>query len=254
MSSHAIVAVLMLFGQDLAAPQPAQSAAQVDGTMAYIPFEALQLVRTPTIADRHTAISRLTIEDMAAWPDEGVEVSVDCIAQPRLGTLVCPTALGEPPERFRLLTAARELSRAYAFRVGDLDPEGGVLLKTRLTVQFRKSDLVEYVPPAEGAVLAMSEVQWARAPSREWLAQQSEEWPAGVHTIRALCQIQTDRSVICASRTTEFNGEPYPGGRSWSNYLGGQIIGSLQAAPELADGSTAIGRWFLFQLTLRVTE
>lgn len=167
---------------------------------------------------------------------------------------MCGMRREDRPEDLAVLGAARKIGEAYAFRTDNLEPASDIVLETLLTVRLKASDLIPFTPPAEGTVLPMNAVAFSRALSREWLAEKAQDFRPGAYVMRALCQIQADRSVICGRLSVEVDGQPGTGGGAREvAFTGGQMISALQAAPELADGSPSAGRWFVFSQSLRVT-
>lgn len=219
-----------------------------------IAFEDLQPLWTPSIAQKHGAMAGLSGEQLAALPEEGLEVTVDCWVQRQRGHLMCGMRREDRPEDLAVLGAARQIGEAYAFRTDNLEPASDIVLETRLTLRLKASDLIPFVAPAEGTVLPMNAVSFSRALGREWLAEKAQDFRAGAYLMRALCQIQVDHSVICGRLSVEVDGELSTGGGARAvAFTGGQMISALQAAPLLADGSPSAGRWFVFSQSLRVT-
>lgn len=217
-----------------------------------IAFEDLVPVRTPTIADRHVSLKYMSAEQLASLPEEGVDISVDCIVQRQYGTLLCLNPDEIRPEERELISGAQAQGRGYLFRTDNLQPQSDIPLRTRLTVRLKASDRIDMSRSADEPILPMREVRWARFPNREWLAEEAEHLEPGDSSINARCQLQSDGSVICSDMALERNGESYQ-----SNGLentGRRVVSLMQAASELTDGTPSAGRWFDFKLTFRVAE
>lgn len=217
-----------------------------------IAFEDLVPVRTPTIADRHASLRFMSAEQLASLPEEGVDISVDCIVERQYGTLLCLNPDEIRPEERELILAAQSQGGTYVFRTDTLQPESEISLRTRLTVRLRASDRIDLSRLVDEPILPMREVRWTRFPNREWLAEQAEDLEPGDVSIKARCQLQSDGSVICADMAAERDGESYQS--SGLESTGRQIVSLIQAASELSDGARSAGRWFDFKLTFRVAE
>lgn len=174
-----------------------------------IAFEDLVPLRTPTIADRHASLEFMSAEELASLPDEGIDISVDCIVRRQYGTLLCLNPEEIQPEERELISAAQAQGRGYVFRTDSLQPESDIPLRTRLTVRLRASDRIDISRSVDEPILPMREVRWARFPSRKWLAEEAEDQEPGDVSIKAHCQLQSDGSVICADMAVERNGESY---------------------------------------------
>jgi len=217
-----------------------------------IAFEDLVPLRTPTIADRHASLEFMSAEQLAALPEAGAEVSVECAVRRQYGTLLCLNPEDIRPEERELISAAQAHGRGYVFRTDTLEPQSDISLYTRLTVRLKPSDRIDMSRSGDEAVLPMTQVRWARFPNRDWLAEQAQRLEPGNLSVQARCQVQSDGSVICGDMAVERNGEGYQSSRLEST--GSRIVSLIQAAPELSDGTPSAGRWFDFKLTFRVAE
>lgn len=221
-----------------------------------IAFEELVPLRAPTVADRHASLDFMSIEQLAALPEEGIDIAVNCSVRRQYGTLLCLNPDVIRPEERHLIAAAQLRGGGYVFQTDDLHPESDIPLETRLTVRIKTSDRIDISGPAEATILAMNDVNWRRSASRQWLTEQADQLElAGDYSIRARCQIQSDGSVICGELILERNEVPLTG-RSAPHLerTGTKIIGAMLAAPELDDGTSSNGRWLDFRFTMRVIE
>lgn len=221
-----------------------------------IAFEQLVPLRTPTVADRHASLDFMSTEQLAALPEEGIDIAVDCSVRRQYGTLLCLNPDVIQPEERHLITAAQLLGGDYVFQTDDLQPESDIPLETRLTVRIKASDRIDISGPAEAAILAMNDVNWRRSASRQWLTAQADQLElAGEYSIRARCQIQSDGSVICGELILERDEEPLTGHSvSQLHRTGVRTIRAMLAAPELDDGTSSNGRWLDFSFIMRVVE
>lgn len=198
----------------------------------------------------------MSTEQLAALPEEGIDIAVDCSVRRQYGTLLCLNPDVIQPEERHLITAAQLLGGDYVFQTDDLQPESDIPLETRLTVRIKASDRIDISGPAEAAILAMNDVNWRRSASRQWLTAQADQLElAGEYSIRARCQIQSDGSVICGELILERDEEPLTGHSvSQLHRTGVRTIRAMLAAPELDDGTSSNGRWLDFSFIMRVVE
>lgn len=221
-----------------------------------IVFEELVPLRTPTVADRHASLDFMMAEQLAALPEEGIDITVDCSVRRQYGTLLCLNPDVIQPEERHLITAAQLRGEGYVFETDNLQPESDIPLETRMTVRLKASDRIDISGPVEAPILAMPAVTWRRSPSRQWLTAQTDRLDrAGDYSVTARCQIQSDGSVICGELILERNEEPLTGHSATQLHLTGvRMIGAMLAAPELDDGTSSGGRWLDFRFVVRVVD
>lgn len=216
-----------------------------------IAVEALDVVRTPTLGDRHDALRYMTAEQLAILPLEGAEVQVECSIRRANGTLLCSNPPNLTTERQHLVSAAQAVALAHRFSSARLQPESDIPLRTWLSVRLRASDRID-LAAIEGAPAAMNEVRWTQTPSSQWMQSQFEDQSAGDWTFRSRCQIQSDGSLACGDIVIERDG--IVTNSMQQGFFAQRMISVLLAAPVLTDGSPSTGRLLDYVFTVRIAQ
>ncbi len=206
-----------------------------------IAFETLRPVMTPTISARNRAV-----EPLGDLPQEGMVVRLDCSLARRQGKL---EGCAPPPQTPEALgVAARNVARGYRFDIKALDPDSDVPLRIEVPITLSPSDRRDVAPPeglvpltAAEAPLSSTGDMGRHYPSKA-LARAVEA------RVLAVCQIQSDQSLICPSETVESSAPELFAG------ISRRVEELYRARKTLASGEPSAGRWVKIAVSFRMAD
>jgi hypothetical protein len=202
-----------------------------------IKIEPSMVTRESSIALKH-----LTLEGMSLDAPV-IEVALSCAVLRESGSLDCARAHREAAGNEFVVAAIRR-SRAMRLDPAKLDGGEGASLRTNLTVALAGSErrTIDFLAAPR---LKMTDVQWAEKPSR---AEIESVYPQDLlregvtASVNLVCQIQSDRSLLCATA------DPEPVGNANArdayqkfSWAGRAIMTLYTAAPKLESGASSSG-------------
>lgn len=195
------------------------------------------LIQQPSIAWKHLTLEGVTLDAPV------IEVDLSCSVARQTGALDCTRAHDESASADYVVAAIRR-SRAMRLDPAKLGPDSLVPLTTNLTVALASGDrrTIDFLGEPK---LKMSDVGWTTVPSAEDLA---GAYPADLRrqgigaTVNLVCQIQSDRSVLCVTTDPEPVGDARAQDvfRQFS-WAGRAVMSLYVAAPKLKSGASSSG-------------
>jgi hypothetical protein len=198
---------------------------------AMIRFSTLKLIDKPSIALKHLTLEGLNLDA------DYIEVDLSCNVTRQTGALDCTRGPQEFSDAQYVIAAIRR-SRAMKLDPSQFKSDDPAVLRTNLTVKLASAERrpIDFVGAPK---LALGELQWAATPSADEVA---AAYPAELlhqglsATVNLVCQVQIDRSVICATV------DPAPAPQfSWA---GKAVMSLYVAAPTLKSGGPSAGTVF----------
>lgn len=211
----------------------------------WLDVASLQAPPKPSMVAR-----RHSFDGLAGLPQGSARVEIACdVDRPtgRLSKCQAGSAVAEALAR----PAERQGDRV-TLQSPALDPDKDVPLRVRLTLLVDPADAVPPPPPGE-PILKPTDVVWARRPSGEEL---SSRFPDRANRlglsarIDVLCRMEAGGELFCPKTTVATAAGEEATFQTW-----GETVETLfRAAPALANGEAAAGRWVTLNFVLRSVD
>jgi hypothetical protein len=202
-----------------------------------IRVDSSSLIQQPSIAWKHLSLDGVGLDAPV------IDVDLYCSVTRSSGALDCARAHRELAGAAYVVAAIRR-SRTMRVDPTRLKADGDAPLHAYLTVTLASGDrrAIDFL---DAPKIKMSDVQWTAVPAAADLV---AAYPGDLRqqgltaTVNLVCQIQSDRSVLCATTDPEPVGDDKARDafRQFS-WAGKAIMGLYVAAPALKSGASSAG-------------